>query len=568
MGNLLTRPARLLGVLVCMTAAGFAASGLWEVFQTAGMPAEFRKAGIDLYITDPDGMHAEDLAGLPENTVYLCEISDFEETYREESSYSYVFSDTVTVYGFAGAEDARAVGFDVQQLPGAAECVIGRNYSVVFGYAAGDSIPVRDSNGEPFSLTVTEVLTDGEGFPAMLTAPETVQRMNGTDGFTFAFVDVKDDARREEFLDLARQKLPDAYMELYERDSAPPLLLYLGAGLCILLCVIVSGLLTWEISGLLGASVGALAGTALYQAVRPALLWQLAGNGWTGFDTIDSLPEAAGFLGCLAAAGAAWAVGGVILLIRFHRHCSQEKPHWGSIAVSMGILVLTTAGSLLGTGALERQFYKDPAADVTVQGLQGDTANYTYLRDLKEVRTLTFGYECMDTVETDGDRCTVWMYPSSDDMEDLSEKLGMDAFCIDQSLGRTMHLKPGDKVRITFRANSLFPIERSMTVLRYTDTPAQCKGGGIVVSPTLYRALYGDHPAQLYLNAAESPQALADVLRDDLDKDVQIQTAAQRQYGRHPAAWLCVAAAAVLFVVLGIQLLLSFRSHDEKEEYL
>ncbi|MBP5361441.1 MAG: ABC transporter permease [Ruminococcus sp.] len=252
--NMLSRPLRLIILLLCISASSIAAC---SAFDLGSAVKSIMNAVISNYTGDMDSMvfsrtplTEESFDGCQPCNMVLYQTGDKREVKRDEQLYTYEFQQYATFHGFSDMHKAYEMGVIHDEFElGDNEVAIGRNYSESYGYGIGDTITVTDFKGDTFDVTVKNIFQEkGMMSPNSLEAIAPVSvtsRMCGTDDYNFAMVDIYD-TPKDIFEKLVREQIPGA--EVNSISSADTenmirslnIVLYLLFGLTFLLVMFVT----------------------------------------------------------------------------------------------------------------------------------------------------------------------------------------------------------------------------------------------------------------------------------------------------------------------------------------
>ncbi len=176
----------------------------------------------------------------------------------------------------------------------------------------------------------------------------------------------------------------------------------------------------------------------------------------------------------------------------------SKKHNMGNIVLGATCMTAATALFILGTSiihASEAQFY-DTDVIVINTGNQ-KKKDLLFLENLDGVTETEYIYQAMDKFIICGEetKTDLMIYALPDGTQfqaihNLPETLNMNEMALDKRLANRYGMKEGGTYSITFRIDSMFPIEREMTVVCYIDSALYTGNGAFVISQELYQELY------------------------------------------------------------------------------
>lgn len=209
----------------------------------------------------------------------------------------------------------------------------------------------------------------------------------------------------------------------------------------------------------------------------------------------------------------------------------SKKSDMGNAVLTVTTIIAAAAIFIIGTSMLywtERPIYD---TDVIVSDLPDEkTDEFLYITEMDMVDSAEFVYTYTDEIRLASDEkyrdLSVFALPKGEQyiaFKGLPDSLGMNELCMDRTVAERFGVAEGQTFTLVFHADGMFPIERKMTLVRYCNTLSD-SDGGIVLSPSLYRELYGDKPRRLLLRSDAGEDALAEHLRQVLTEDETITT--------------------------------------------
>lgn len=254
--NMLSRPGRLMVLLLCITIASMAACFAFDAGRMVenvlrGYMTHFM-GNVEYIITDENGLEDADFEGCPPCRCLYLQAGTKREARRDPKFYAYELSETVNVMGFYDLQEACEMGMFGEPLTLADdEIALSRPYSEAFGYAVGDAYELTDLKGDPIPLTVAAVFEPAgmsaiSKYTAVCNASVT-ERQNGSDTKTIAAVDVLSEADSAAFREMMEQRFSkDAVQDMTLGEEEEEMLrtlntvLYLSFILTFLLVVFVT----------------------------------------------------------------------------------------------------------------------------------------------------------------------------------------------------------------------------------------------------------------------------------------------------------------------------------------
>lgn len=214
--NMFEKPLRLFVLLLCVTVASFAGCLAMDIGGTlknimTEMMSELIGT-VDYFISTDKKLSDECFAGCPDANILYVQNAASREDKRDESLYTYVISENVTLWSFDDPQKAQQIGLLAENVTlKENEAAITIRYSEKYGYKVGDKITLTDRDKQEFTVTVCSLfkgkgLFDSGSGLTMIVPKEVTTRINGIEEFGDAMIDVADDTQREafkkQFLDL------------------------------------------------------------------------------------------------------------------------------------------------------------------------------------------------------------------------------------------------------------------------------------------------------------------------------------------------------------------------------
>ena len=216
--NIISKPGRLIIILLCMAAACCAA---FVALDLGGSVKEIYRdilgdmGGSSDYIFTYKGSKDdidELFAGLPESRHLSYRVFAQVENRRDEKQYAYTLTNTLYVYTYSDLE----TGCNMKIIPREAvfsdgEIAIGKRYSDKYGYKVGDTITLEDIEYNKHLFTVSSVFDETKSmkdlYMAIITQNDYV-KLRGELIFNGGYIDVINDDDIDEFKECMKTAHP------------------------------------------------------------------------------------------------------------------------------------------------------------------------------------------------------------------------------------------------------------------------------------------------------------------------------------------------------------------------
>lgn len=202
--NMFAKPGRLFLLMLCIFAACFTALLALDMSSSV---KNLLHNFLSNYTGSADYMVTEQIKGLDDSffaSAPECDVVYFQygmktETTRTEKLYTYALSEHVSVYGLSDLEKSYKIGLIQTPLTLAEdEIAVNRKYAEKYDIHVGDPYTFTDYNGDPFTVTVREII-DGKGFlfqgrgATVICNIAVTNKQNNSKQYSAAFVDVVSD---------------------------------------------------------------------------------------------------------------------------------------------------------------------------------------------------------------------------------------------------------------------------------------------------------------------------------------------------------------------------------------
>ncbi len=220
--NIFSKPGRLIIIMICMSVAccaAFVAVDFGGSMKGLMQNMLGSLGGTSDYIATyrgTDGITDKTFEGMPECRYVGFKGFTKQEYRRDEKLYTYAITDTISIYTYTDAENARRMNI----IPGEAICsngeaAIGKRYSDKYGYKVGDTIFLEDieNNEHPFTVSsVFEEPTSSSIRYMVVITSEDFTSLRGESPFIGAYIDVLNDDERDEFKERMEKERPNVSM--------------------------------------------------------------------------------------------------------------------------------------------------------------------------------------------------------------------------------------------------------------------------------------------------------------------------------------------------------------------
>ena len=217
--NMFEKPLRLFVLLLCVTVASFAGCLAIDIGGTlknimTEMMSEML-GSVDFFISTDKKLTDECFAGCPDANILYVQNASSREDKRDESLYTYVISENVTLWSFDDPQKAQQIGLLAENVTlKENEAAITIRYSEKYGYKVGDKITLTGRDKQEFTVTVCSLfkgkgLFDSGSGLTMIVPKAVTARINGIEEFGDAMIDVADDTQRGAFKEQFLENNPD-----------------------------------------------------------------------------------------------------------------------------------------------------------------------------------------------------------------------------------------------------------------------------------------------------------------------------------------------------------------------
>ncbi|MBR5089325.1 MAG: ABC transporter permease [Ruminiclostridium sp.] len=209
----------------------------------------------------------------------------------------------------------------------------------------------------------------------------------------------------------------------------------------------------------------------------------------------------------------------------------SKKPNSSNAVLAVAAVITAATVFLIGgsiMGSLERYEYN---SDIIVTNVYDKTTKYEYLSEMDNVTDVEYVYETGDDISIK-DRTTRFMVMALPDYRhykvygELPASLEADECAFDPIAMNKMGIKEGDTVEITFNSYGVFPIKKTMHVVRALEYSPFMGMGTIIVSHQLYNELYADTVTTIFITTDDPVNVKTDI-EDSMTKGEKIRTMAE-----------------------------------------
>ena len=252
----------------------------------------------------------------------------------------------------------------------------------------------------------------------------------------------------------------------------------------------------------------------------------------------------------------------------------SKKTNMGNAVLIVTTIIATTAIFLIGADMLHWATRPCYDCDVLIQDFTDKKAkDLDYIHSLDGVDEAVFLYNYLDIVKpgrferdddivliASDDVVNVYALPTTDMLPGfgkLPDSLEADEVLMDKAIAQKFGLKPGKSAEITFHCDGLFPMTRTVRLLDYANTLSATEGGCIIISPELYRLLYGTKPSTVLIRSSD-PATAKESSEHAITDDVRIQSREEYSAERVKDSrtmrlgLYAIIAAALLLTMIGI----------------
>ena len=209
--------------------------------------------------------------------------------------------------------------------------------------------------------------------------------------------------------------------------------------------------------------------------------------------------------------------------------------------------------------------YDDYIADVYGMGALTELDNYRYIEDIEGVTEVEYIHSAFDSVEINGkeskNNIEVTALTNSDmfvGLSDLPESLAKDEIVISKAYAEKNDINEGDTIEVVFKTEYLFPITKSLKVVKYTDSGLYSASPVIIVNPDVFESLYHEMTSYILIKCEDPDAVKAEIDKHSLNQTMLFQTRAEydeeteKQSAGIKAALYAVIAFGVILSIIGL----------------
>ncbi len=240
----------------------------------------------------------------------------------------------------------------------------------------------------------------------------------------------------------------------------------------------------------------------------------------------------------------------------------SKKPNSSNAVLAVAAVTAAATIFLIGNSMITAFEREDYNTDIIVSGTNGKTKSYEYLKDIDNVSGVEYNYEVIDNVSFGGREVLMRVLSLPDNKQyrvygDLPTELAVDECALDPTMANKAGLSEGDILEITFNNTGVFPMKKSLRVVKALKYGQFMGTGTIIVSNQLYRELYSDYVSSIFITTDDPVNVKADI-EDSLTHAETVETRAEHiskkeeDTGKIRLVIIAIMAAAIVLTMIGI----------------
>ncbi len=215
------KPLRTLVLVICIAVTAVSAYLVLDMNNSLSSALKnfFTKmvGSADIHISCANGIKDEFFEGVPDYEAVGVASKDETLTRRDKEYYSYVFTESATIHAL-DFDSACNMGIFSEKLELADnETALSKTFSEKYNYAVGDTITFHNNYNKPIEFKITKILPEDNNFIKKRACTAVVNQAamdmlysGEKQSVKIMYIDVKDQEKVEEFIDILKKNAPQA----------------------------------------------------------------------------------------------------------------------------------------------------------------------------------------------------------------------------------------------------------------------------------------------------------------------------------------------------------------------
>ena len=240
----------------------------------------------------------------------------------------------------------------------------------------------------------------------------------------------------------------------------------------------------------------------------------------------------------------------------------SKKPNSSNAVLAVAAVTAAATIFLIGNSILASVEKSDYEADIVISGAYGKTSSYEYINEIENVTDVKYNYQTFDEISAGGKEIgvTVMSLPDNSHYKiygELPASLEADECSVDPIVANKLGISEGDTLDITFISTGVFPVKKTMRIVKVQEYSQFMSIGVVIVSNRLYKELYTDNVTSIFVTASD-PVKVKTEIEDSLTGGETVKTMSERiadkeeNTGQMRLIIVAVMAAAIILTLIGI----------------
>ena len=224
--NIITKPLRTLVLVLCITVTAASAYLVLDMNNSLSSALKnfFTKmvGSADAGISCSNGIEDDFFEGVPDYEALSVYSKDETLTRRDKECYSYVFTESATIYSIDFDAAYNMEIFSEKLSLADNETALSETFSEKYHYAVGDTITFHNNYNKPIEYKVAKILPEDNNFirknectAVVNSAAMDLLYSGEKQSVKRMYIDVKDNDKIEQFIDIVKKNAPQADCQNY-----------------------------------------------------------------------------------------------------------------------------------------------------------------------------------------------------------------------------------------------------------------------------------------------------------------------------------------------------------------